>query len=161
MHSVTIPNEILGLMLLNSLPTKWDHISAIFLQGKTAVTNVKSANVQQAIVAEFDRTSGGSSMQHMHKISAIKRKGEHPRYSQQKGANSPPASSQGHSRQPKKSKKNNWKGKGKQRANVADDYESPNTFTLAASAVQARPQIAIQHTHLLLTSIFQIGRAHV
>ena len=76
-------------------------------------------------------------MQHAHKISAIKRKGEHPCYSQQKGANSPPASSQGHSRQLKKSKKNNWKGKGKQCANIADDFESPNTFTLAASAVQA------------------------
>ena len=137
MHSVTIPNEILGLMLLNSLPTKWDHISAIFLQGKTAVMDVKSADIRQAIVAEFDRTSGGSSMQHVHKISTIKRKGEHPRYLQQKGANPPPASSQGHSRQPKKSKKNNWKGKGKQRANVADDYSSPNTFTLVASVVPA------------------------
>ena len=119
------------------------HLSHI-LQGKTVVTDVKSADVQQAIVAEFDRTSGGSSMQHTHKISMIKRKGEHPRYSQQKGANSPPASSQGHSGQPKKSKKNNWKGKGKQHANVADEYSSPNTFTLAASAVQARPQITIQ-----------------
>ena len=83
-------------------------------------------------------------MQHAHKISAIKRKGEHPHYSQQKGANLPPASSQGHSGQPKKSKKNNWKGKGKQHTNVADEYSSPNTFTLVASAVPAQPQIAIQ-----------------
>jgi len=106
------------------------------------VTDVKSADVRQAIVAEFDRTSGGSSMQHAHKISAIKRKGEHPRYTQQKGANPPQATSQGYSGQPKRSK--NWKGKGKQRANVADEISSPNTFTLAASAVQARPQIALQ-----------------
>ena len=66
-------------MLLAALPTKWDHVATIYLQGKNNITAVTSASVRQAIVAKFDQTSGGERQQ-VHKISAIKRKGEHPKW---------------------------------------------------------------------------------
>ena len=138
-NNVQIPDKIVRMIILSSLIARWDHIAAIYLQGKTAMQQITSAAVQQAIVAEFDWMSRGS-QQHTHKISVVKRKGKHPSYQQQKGANDHPASSQGSSEQPKCSKKN-WRGK--QHANIADDYPF-NTFTLAASVVQAQPQIAIQ-----------------
>ena len=61
------------------LPAKWDHVGAIYLQNKSDIADVKSAEVHQAIIAEFDRTSRGE-RQRAHQISTIKRKGEHPKF---------------------------------------------------------------------------------
>ena len=36
-NQVDIPNSIVGLIVLSALPAKWDHVSAIHLQGKTAI----------------------------------------------------------------------------------------------------------------------------
>ena len=33
---VTLSGYILGMLLLGALPSKWDHVAAIYLQGKTA-----------------------------------------------------------------------------------------------------------------------------
>ena len=93
-NSVNMPNHILGMMVLSSLPPWWDHVSAIYLQGEMAITQVKYADVQSAIVAEYDWV-GSSQQQHAHKITAIKRKGEHPQYSNQRDADSSPANDKG------------------------------------------------------------------
>ena len=37
---VTLSGYILGMLLLGALPSKWDHVAAIYLQGKTAHTNI-------------------------------------------------------------------------------------------------------------------------
>ena len=71
-------------MVLSALPAWWDHISTIYLQGKTKLDEIKFSMEHQAIVANFDRTGwSGQQVQH---ISAIKCKGEHPIFSKQKGA---------------------------------------------------------------------------
>ena len=93
-NSVNMPDHILGMMVLSVLPPRWDHVSAIYLQGKTAITEVKYSDIRSAIVAEFDRV-GSSQQQHAHKITAIKHKGEHPRYSNQRDADSSPANDEG------------------------------------------------------------------
>ena len=78
----------LGMLLLNALPPKWDHVLAMYLHGKTDHTMINYTAVRNAIVAEYDRTSvSAGNSQHMHKISAVKRKGEHPSFKQQTGAN--------------------------------------------------------------------------
>jgi hypothetical protein len=140
-NSVNMPDHILGMMVLSSLPPWWDHVSAIYLQGKTAITQVKYAEVRTAIVAEFDRV-GSSQQQHAHKITAIKRKGEHPRYSNQRDADSSTAHDEGRKEKSKRNKKS--KGKGKKRSN--DAVVETNPFTLAASATlePARPVVALQ-----------------
>ena len=37
---VTLLGYILGMLLLGALPSKWDHVAAIYLQGKTAHTQI-------------------------------------------------------------------------------------------------------------------------
>src|SRR5271163_4933322 len=82
-------------------------------------------------------------MQHAHKISAIKRKGEHPGYNQQKGANNYQAEGSQRLGNNNLKKTKNWKGKGKKKAHFTERSNSPNPFTLVALAI-AQPMIAIQ-----------------
>ena len=42
---VTLLGYILGMLLLGALPSKWDHVAAIYLQGKTAHTNIDYTEV--------------------------------------------------------------------------------------------------------------------
>ena len=42
------------MMLLAALPAKWDHVTAIYLQGKAQIADVTSVQVQHAIIAEYD-----------------------------------------------------------------------------------------------------------
>ena len=146
-HGVRLPDNIIGMMILAALPAKWDHVSAIYLQGKNDIANVNSAEVRQAIVAEFDRTYSGDRQQ-AHRISAIKRKGEHPKYKGSAPTNksSTAEGDQRPSGSSKKTRHGGRKGKGKGRAHLADHSPSPNPFTLAAPAtlVPARPMIALQ-----------------
>ena len=65
LNQVDIPDSVMGLMVLSTLPAKWDHVSAIYLQGKTAIGQVSLSEVCQAVVAEFDRTGSGN-QQHAH-----------------------------------------------------------------------------------------------
>ena len=95
--NVTLSGYILGMLLLGALPSKWDHVAAIYLQGKTAHTAIDYTEVRNAIIAEYDRTGTVSEQQqHTHKISAVKRKGDHPSFSQQRSnTNAPKARDEG------------------------------------------------------------------
>ena len=139
---VTLSGYILGMLLLEALPSKWDHVAAIYLQGKTAHTDIDYTEVQNAIIAEYDRTGTvGGQQQHAHKISAVKRKGEHPSFSQQRSySNTPKARDEGWASSSKKKPKNKSKGKGK--AHFTEHEPAPTPFSLAASAVC--PMIALQ-----------------
>ena len=53
---VTLSGYILGMLLLGALPSKWDHVAMIYLQGKTAHTAIDYTEVRNAIIAEYDRT---------------------------------------------------------------------------------------------------------
>ena len=140
---VTLSGYILGMLLLGALPSKWDHVAAIYLQGKTAHMQIDYTEVRNAIIAEYDRTgSVGGQQQHAHKISAVKRKGEHPSFSQQKShSNAPKARDEGWASSSKKKSKTKSKRKGKQ-AHFVEHEPSPTPFSLAASAVC--PMIALQ-----------------
>ena len=140
---VTLSGYILGMLFLGALPSKWDHVAAIYLQGKTAHTNIDYTEVRNAIIAEYDRTgSVGGQQQHVHKISAVKRKGEHRSFSQQRSySNTPKARDEGQASSSKKKSKTKFKGKGKQ-AHFVEHEPTPTPFSLAASAVH--PMIALQ-----------------
>ena len=85
------------MLLLGALLSNWDHVAAIYLQGKTTHTDIDYTEVQNAIIAEYDRTGTvGGQQQHAHKISAVKRKGEHPSFLQQRSySNTPKAQGEG------------------------------------------------------------------
>ena len=55
-NDINLPNNIVGLMYLSSLPLRWDHVAAIYLQGKNNITKITSVGVRHAILAEFERT---------------------------------------------------------------------------------------------------------
>ena len=133
------------MLLLNALPPKWDHVAAMYLHGKTDHTTIDYTAVRNAIVAEYVRTSASAgTSQHAHKISAVKRKGEHPSFRQQMGADQHKAEGSGWPNSEKK-KVRKTKNKGKGHAHVAEHSPSPNPFTLAASAVTApHPMISLQ-----------------
>ena len=140
-NQVNIPDSVMGLMVLSALLAKWDHVSAIYLQGKTTIGQVSLSEVYQAVVAEFDRTGSGN-QQHTHCITAVKRKGEHPKYkgAQQSNHSSAAQGEQGGS---SKKKNHNKKNKGKGKANSTICPDSPNPFTLAAAAIQVKPRPVI------------------
>ena len=104
---VTLSGYILGMLLLGALPSKWDHVVAIFLQGKTAHNAIDYTEVRNAIIAEYDRTGTvRGQQQHAHKISAVKRKGDHPSFSQQRNnSNAPKARDEGRASSNKKKPK--------------------------------------------------------
>ena len=143
-NGVTLSDYILGMLLLGALPSKWDHVAAIYLQGKTTHTDISYTEVRNAIIAEFDQTGvHPGQQQHTHKISAIKRKGQNdPSFSQQRSnTNAPKARNDGQGSSNKKKPKKSNKGKGKQ-AHFFEHEPAPTPFSLAASAV--RPTIALQ-----------------
>ena len=145
-HNVIIPDNIIGMMFLAALPARWDHVVAIYLQGKAQIVDVTSVQVRHAMIAKYDQTISRDRQQ-AHYISAIKRKGEHPKYkgsaltnksSKAEGNQHPSGSSH------KKTRHGGCKGKGQ--AHIADHSPSPNPSIMAAPAslVQARPTIALQ-----------------
>ena len=139
---VTLLGYILGMLLLGALPSKWDHVAAIYLQGKTAHTAIDYTEVRNAIIVEYDRTGTvGGQQQHTHKISTVKRKGDHLSFSQQRSNTNAPKARDGGWRTSNKKKPKKSKGKGKQ-AHFVEHEPAPTPFSLAASAV--RPMIALQ-----------------
>ena len=44
-NNVDLSDNIVGLMYLSSLPSRWDHVAAIYLQGKNNITEVTSVGV--------------------------------------------------------------------------------------------------------------------
>ena len=138
-NGVTLLDYLLGMLLLGTLPSKWDHVAAIYLQGKTVHTDISYTEVRNAIVAEFDRTGvNPGQQQHAHKISAVKRRGKNDQlFSQQRGeANAPKARDNGRGSSNKKKPKKSNKGKGK----VHMVEPAPTPFSLAASAVRLTNQ---------------------
>ena len=81
-NSIDLPNNIVRLMYLSSLPARWDHITAIYLQGKSDITEINSVGVCRAILAEFERTKTSNWHHPNAGISGLKRHGEHPYYKQ-------------------------------------------------------------------------------
>ena len=140
---VTLSGYILGMLLLGALPSKWDHVVAIYLQGKTAHTVIDYTEVRNAIIVEYDRTGTvGGSQQHAHNSSTVKRRGTHdPSFSQQRSSTNAPKAKDNRQGSSNKKKPKKSKGKGKQ-AHFFEHEPAPTPFSLAASAV--RPTIALQ-----------------
>ena len=55
-NGIDLPDNIVRLMYLSSLPSRWDHVAAIYLQGKNNITEITSVGVHHAILAQFERT---------------------------------------------------------------------------------------------------------
>ena len=154
-NGIDLTNNIVGLMYLSSLPSRWDHVAAIYLQGKNDITEITSVSVHQAILAEFERTKTSNQHHANAGISGLKIHGEHPRYKQ---GSAPTNQHKAEGNQPCPSnKKRTCHGgqktkKGKGCAHFAERSPSPNPFTLAAPAIlePAHPMIVLQPSRATL-----------
>ena len=148
-NGIDLPDNIFRLMYLSSLPSRWDHVAAIYLQGKNDITEIASVGVRLAILAEFERTETSNRHHANAGISGLKRHGEHPRYKQ---GNAPTNQHKAEGNQPGPSnKKRTCHGgrktkKDKKHAHFTERSPSPNPFTLAAPVIlePARPMIVLQ-----------------
>ena len=57
-NQVVIPEYIQGMMLLNVIPSKWDHVVAYYVQGQQTVSTVTFSAIQTAILSEFECSCG-------------------------------------------------------------------------------------------------------
>ena len=93
---MAIPAYVQGMMLLNAIPDELDHVAAYYVQATTTVANVDFAAIHTAILAEHDRL-GGTKQNQSHiadKISAVRRKGKSPKFSNQHSTDYKPGSNE-------------------------------------------------------------------
>ena len=91
-NGMSISDPMQGMILLNTLPEKWDSVGMVYLQSTCQLTNVSFQAVREAVMAEFECTTCSSTIA-VNKILAVKRKGKSPAFSEQKRApnQAPPA----------------------------------------------------------------------
>ena len=75
------------MMLLNMIPSKWDHVMAYYVQGQQTVSTITFSTIQTTILSELKHSDGNHNNNQAHttdKISAVKRKGKSPNFQKQK-----------------------------------------------------------------------------
>jgi hypothetical protein len=78
------------MLLLKAIPKEWDTIAQLYCNGMQ-MANVTFDGVRDAIMAEFERIARPAQLAHqVDKISAVKRKGQSPRFKEQRKSNSAP-----------------------------------------------------------------------
>jgi hypothetical protein len=85
-----LSNYLQGMLLLKAMPKEWDTIAQLYCNGMQ-MANVTFDGVWDAIMAEFERTACPAQLAHQaDKISAVKQKGQSPRFKEQRKTNSAP-----------------------------------------------------------------------
>jgi gag-polypeptide of LTR copia-type len=83
-----LSNYLQGMLLLKAISKEWDTIVQLYCNGMQ-MANVTFDHVQDAIMAEFERTARSAQLAHQaDKISAVKCKGQSPRFKEQRKSNS-------------------------------------------------------------------------
>jgi gag-polypeptide of LTR copia-type len=79
-----------GMLLLRVIPKEWDTITQLYCNGMQ-MANITFDSVRDAIMAEFECIARLAQLaHHADKISAVKRKGQSPRFKEQRKSNSAP-----------------------------------------------------------------------
>jgi hypothetical protein len=85
-----LSNYLQGMLLLKAIPKEWDTVAQLYCNGMQ-MANVTFDGVRDAIMAEFERTARPAQLAHQaDKISAVKHKGQSPRFKEQRKSNSAP-----------------------------------------------------------------------
>ena len=111
-NSMTFSDVQRGLILPNMIPKEWVTVAQIYSQSNWTLATTTFLGVRDTIMAEYKHTSCPSTIA-MHKISAVKRKGKSPTYTEQTHSKSAPpkASSDAPSGTPKKKTQRGRKGR--------------------------------------------------
>ena len=104
---MNLDNYLQVMLLLSAIPKEWDHIASMYCKDMTR-KRASFDGVQTAIMAEYERITRLSQLAHTAtKLSAVKQKGQSPRFKEQKHNSAPKPSADndapsGSSRNPKK-----------------------------------------------------------
>jgi hypothetical protein len=78
------------MLLLKAIPKEWDTIMQLYCNGMQ-MANITFDGIQNAIMTEFERIAHPAQLAcHADKISAVKHKGQSPRFKEQRKSNSAP-----------------------------------------------------------------------
>jgi hypothetical protein len=89
-NKCVLSNYLQGMLLLKAIPKEWDTIAQMYCNGMQ-MANITFNGVWDAIMAEFEQTARPAQLAHQaDKISAVKRKGQSPRFKEQRTLNSAP-----------------------------------------------------------------------
>ena len=142
-NRVDFDDSVQGIILLNAILKEWSTMAQIYSQSNQTLATTTFLGVRDAIMAKFERSTHPSTLA-AHCISAVKRKGKSPTYSEQTSSKSAPpkASGDAPSGTPKKTRRG---GKGKDKAKV---------HTIVSSAL-VPPSVTkhLQETHHAVTPV--------
>jgi hypothetical protein len=89
-NGCVLNNYLQGMLLLKAIPKEWDTVAQMYCNGMQ-MANVTFDGVRDAIMAEFEWTARPAQLAHQaNKISAVKCKGQSPRFKEQRKTNSAP-----------------------------------------------------------------------
>ena len=111
-NGMTFSDVQQGLILLNAIPKEWSMVAQIYSQANQTLATTTFLGVRDTIMAKFKCTSYPLTIA-AHQISAVKRKGKSPTYTEQTSSKSAPpkASGDAPSGTPKKKTRRGGKGK--------------------------------------------------
>ena len=104
---MNLDNYLQAMLLLSAIPQEWDCIASMYCKDMTR-QRASFDGVRTAIMAEYEQIARPSQLAHTaNKLSAVKRKGQSPRFKEQKKYSAPKPSADddapsGSSRNPKK-----------------------------------------------------------
>jgi hypothetical protein len=85
-----LSNYLQGMLLLKAIPKEWDTVTQMYCNGMQ-MANITFDSVRDTIMAEFEHTARPAQLAHQaDKISAVKHKGQSPRFKEQRKSNSAP-----------------------------------------------------------------------
>jgi hypothetical protein len=89
-NECVLSNYLQGMLLLKAIPKEWDTVAQLYCNGMQ-MANVTFDSVRDAIMAEFECIARPAQLAHQaDKICAVKRKGQSPRFKEQRKSNSAP-----------------------------------------------------------------------
>jgi hypothetical protein len=89
-NGCVLSNYLQGMLLLKAIPKEWDTVVQMYCNSMQ-MANVTFDGVWDAIMAEFEQTACPAQLAHQaDKISAVKHKGQSPRFKEQRKSNSAP-----------------------------------------------------------------------
>jgi len=143
-NSLTLADNLQGLILLAAVPGKWDSVAQLFMQRDNLITNLTFPNVRAVITQEYERT-GRPVNSSARKLSAVKHKGPDPSYRSQLQPG-PSRQHQGHPQQrsgpPKRRGGRQEKEKKERRACKALEHNHSHFASASMVPMDVEPQPA-------------------
>jgi hypothetical protein len=87
-NGCVLSNYLQGMLLLKAIPKEWDTVTQLYCNGMQ-MANITFDGVWDTIMTEFEHIAHPAQLaHHADKISAVKRKGQSPRFKEQRKSNS-------------------------------------------------------------------------